>query len=145
MIKEEVVSLRDEAFKHLTTELLPFWTNRMIDKVNGGFLTHFDKNGNDSGEDEKSLIAQTRCLYTISSSHRAGYGNGKYAELDKLKKEYEQYAGARLPNHEDQLRLLEQMYKTFKECSDEYSEKKGMSTKSEEALFGGNKNDDTKI
>ena len=54
---------------------------RMMDEMNGGYLTHFDRNGNDSGEDEKSLIAQTRCLYTLSSAHRAGYGDGKYAEL----------------------------------------------------------------
>ncbi len=32
-------------------------------------------------EDEKSLIAQTRSVYTLSSAHRAGYGDGKYKEL----------------------------------------------------------------
>ena len=53
----------------------------MTDNVNGGFITHFDRNGNDSGEDEKSLIAQSRCLYSLSSAHRAGYGDGKYADL----------------------------------------------------------------
>jgi len=45
--------------------------------------------------------------------------------------------GARLPNHEDQLKFLDEMYQTFKECSNQYSEKKGMSTRTEEALFGG--------
>ncbi len=81
MNKEEILNLKKEAEKHLLTELLPFWTTRMKDEVNGGFLTHFDKNGNDSGEDEKSLIAQTRCIYTIASAHRAGYGEGKLAAL----------------------------------------------------------------
>jgi mannose 2-epimerase len=81
MKKEEVLQYKNEAVRHLVTELLPFWTTRMIDKENGGYLTHFDKNGKDSGEDEKSLIAQTRCLYTISSAHRAGYGDGRYADL----------------------------------------------------------------
>jgi len=83
MNKNEVLTLKQEAEYHLINELLPFWTTRMKDTVNGGYLTHFDKDGNDSGEDEKSLIAQTRCLYTISSAHRAGYGDGKYAELAK--------------------------------------------------------------
>jgi mannobiose 2-epimerase len=55
----------------------------MKDEVNGGFLTHFDKDGKDTGEDEKSLIAQTRCIYTIASAHRAGYGDGKLAALAK--------------------------------------------------------------
>jgi len=81
MIKNEVRTLKQEAENHLVSELLPFWTTRMIDKTNGGYLTHFDKDGNDSGEDEKSLIAQTRCLYTISSAHRAGYGGGAYAAM----------------------------------------------------------------
>lgn len=83
MNKEEIINLKDEAENHLVNELLPFWTNRMIDTVNGGFLTHFDENGNDTGEDEKSLIAQTRCLFTIASAHRAGYGNGTYAAMAK--------------------------------------------------------------
>jgi mannobiose 2-epimerase len=55
----------------------------MIDKTNGGFITHFDKNGKDSGEDEKSLIAQTRSVYSLSSAHRAGYGEGKLPALAK--------------------------------------------------------------
>jgi mannose/cellobiose epimerase-like protein (N-acyl-D-glucosamine 2-epimerase family) len=83
MNKLEITTIKKEAEFHLVNELLPFWTTRMKDEVNGGYLTHFDKDGNDSGEDEKSLIAQTRCLYTISSAHRAGYGEGKLAELAK--------------------------------------------------------------
>jgi mannobiose 2-epimerase len=53
----------------------------MIDKKNGGFITHFDQYGKDTGEDEKSLIAQSRSVYTLASAHRAGYGEGKLAQL----------------------------------------------------------------
>lgn len=81
MNKNEIIQLKNEAKNHLNNELLPFWTSRMADEKNGGFLTHFDEKGNDTGEDEKSLIAQTRSLYTLSSAHRAGYGNGKLAEM----------------------------------------------------------------
>ena len=81
MNKEELINLKQEAENHLVNELLPFWTARMIDTANGGYITHFDKEGNDTGEDEKSLIAQTRCLFTISSAHRAGYGGGAYAAM----------------------------------------------------------------
>jgi mannose 2-epimerase len=77
----ELESIRKEALAHLENELLPFWTTRFIDRENGGFITHFDEKGNDTGEDEKSLIAQARCLYTISSAHRAGYGNGTYKSM----------------------------------------------------------------
>lgn len=81
MDKQELVQLKREAENHLVNELLPFWTSRMIDEKNGGYLTHFDEKGNDTREDEKSLIAQTRCLYTLSSAHRAGYGNDKLADM----------------------------------------------------------------
>lgn len=74
MNREELLNLRKEAENHLKNELLPFWTSRFEDKINGGFITHFDEKGNDSGEDEKSLIAQARCLYTVSSAYRSGYG-----------------------------------------------------------------------
>ncbi len=81
MNADDFILLREEAKNHLVNELLPFWLTRMQDDVNGGFITHFDKDGNDTGEDEKSLIAQTRCLYTLSSAHRAGYGDGDLADL----------------------------------------------------------------
>lgn len=86
MNNEALLRCRQELHTHLTTELLPFWTARTADYVNGGFITHFDQHGHDSGEDEKSLIAQTRSIYTYSSAHRAGYsGNasdqGSLADL----------------------------------------------------------------
>jgi len=83
MNKEELIAYKNEAVAHLTKELLPFWTDRMIDKENGGYITHFDKDGFDTGENEKSLIAQTRCLYTISSAIRAGYGSESYLQYAK--------------------------------------------------------------
>jgi mannose 2-epimerase len=80
MNKADFETYRDEMTHHLTQELLPFWLDRALDRENGGFITHFDENGVDTGEDEKSLIAQTRTVYTMSAAHRAGYGNGVCAE-----------------------------------------------------------------
>jgi len=81
MHKEEVASYRNTAESYLREKLLPFWLTRMKDKVNGGFITHFDAVGNDTGEDSKSLISQTRSIYTLASAHRAGYGNGICADM----------------------------------------------------------------
>ncbi|MFP3959112.1 MAG: AGE family epimerase/isomerase [Spirochaetaceae bacterium] len=64
---------RSELTRHLERELLPFWLNRCIDGTNGGFLTHFDCDGNDTGEDEKSLIAQTRSVFSFSLAARHGW------------------------------------------------------------------------
>ncbi len=70
-----------EAEHHLTEELLPFWISRCKDEKYGGFITHFDRDGNDTGEDQKSLISQTRTVYSMSAAHRDGYGNGRCREL----------------------------------------------------------------
>ena len=81
MNQQTLLQCRHELYTHLTEELLPFWTKRTADREHGGFITHFDRYGHDSGEDEKSLIAQTRSVYTYASAHRAGYGDGKLSEL----------------------------------------------------------------
>ncbi len=67
----QVAGCLDECKGHLVGELLPFWLDRCRDDVNGGFITHFDKDGADSGEDEKSMLAQMRTIYTFASAHRA--------------------------------------------------------------------------
>ena len=83
MHKEEIVSYKETAQLYLIQKLLPFWVDRLLDKRNGGYITHFDANGNDTGKDSKSLIAQTRSVYTMASAHRAGYGGGDCAEVAK--------------------------------------------------------------
>lgn len=98
MDTDQISKNLEEVKNHLTNELLPFWFDRCMDNKHGGFITHFDENGNDTGEDEKSLIAQARCTYTFASAHRAGWGDEKcleYAEhgidylIDKMwDKEY---------------------------------------------------------
>jgi mannobiose 2-epimerase len=68
----EVLQWRDELSAHLEAELLPFWLDRTIDRENGGFITHFDENGADTGEDEKSLISQARSVFSFSLAARHG-------------------------------------------------------------------------
>ncbi|WP_339705150.1 AGE family epimerase/isomerase [uncultured Kriegella sp.] len=80
---DRILKLKNEVQQHLTEELLPFWFDRCKDDVNGGFITHFDKDGNDTGVDEKSMLGQARCIYSFASAHRAGYGNGKCLEYAK--------------------------------------------------------------
>jgi len=81
MNKERIIALKQEAENYLAGELLPFWLDRCKDEQYGGFITHFDKDGNDTGEDQKSLIAQARTVFSMSAAHRAGYGQGKCAEF----------------------------------------------------------------
>ena len=83
MEKDQVQEYLEESTEYFQTKLLPFWLDRCRDTEHGGFITHFDEDGKDSGEDEKSLIAQTRTVYAMASAHRHGYGNGRCAEYAK--------------------------------------------------------------
>ena len=72
---------RAEITNHLQGLLLPFWIDHAPDWENGGYNTHFDRDGRDTGVDEKSLIAQTRLVYTFSSAYRSGYGDSRCGDL----------------------------------------------------------------
>jgi mannose 2-epimerase len=70
---QKLQSYKEEWNNHINNELLPFWFERAMDKERGGFITQFDRKGNDVGTDEKSLIAQARMTYAMSAAARAGY------------------------------------------------------------------------
>ncbi|CAM3744437.1 AGE family epimerase/isomerase [Aquirufa aurantiipilula] len=78
---QEIEALRKEIKDYTEAHLLPFWSKRTIDKEYGGYLTHFDEFGNDSGTDEKSLIAQTRSVFTYSQAYRHGFGGPIMKEM----------------------------------------------------------------
>lgn len=80
-LESQILACKKECEHHLNNELLPFWFNRSLDKVNGGFITHFDKDGNDTGENEKSMLGQARSIYVYSSAYRHGLGGDKSADF----------------------------------------------------------------
>ncbi len=73
--------MQSEIKTYTENQLLPFWTARTIDKSQGGFITHFDEFGNDAGDDEKSLIAQTRSVFTYAQAYRHGFGGPIMKEM----------------------------------------------------------------
>lgn len=56
---------------HLFEELLPFWQTHGEDQEYGGYLTYLDQHGAPTGETVKTLVCQTRMLFSDSSVHRA--------------------------------------------------------------------------
>ena len=82
-MKQRLSDARMEVENHLYNELIPFWLTHGVDKEHGGFLTYFDRNGHPTGEGDKTLVCQTRCIYTASSAHRANIGDGKFLEIAK--------------------------------------------------------------
>lgn len=82
--KSEIADLIQKTETYLKNTLLPFWINSTPDMQSGGFLTYFDRNGKPTGDTIKTFLMQIRMLYTMASSHRAGYGQGKCAEISKM-------------------------------------------------------------
>ena len=80
-MKERCQAWLDEVQHHLHKELLPFWLTHGVDPKYGGFLTYLDKEGNPTGETVKTQLCQARMIYTYSSAHRAGLGDGKCLEI----------------------------------------------------------------
>jgi mannose 2-epimerase len=70
-----------EVQDHLRDELLPFWFTHGQDTKHGGFLTYLDKDGRPTGETDKTLVCQARCIFTYSEIERAGMGHGKALEI----------------------------------------------------------------
>ena len=69
-----------EVQNHLRDELLPYWRSHGVDSEYGGFLTYYDRAGMPTGETIKTLVCQTRMIYTFASIHRAGLDDGKFLE-----------------------------------------------------------------
>ena len=78
---KEIQKVLDHLESYLRGTLLPFWLDRAPDPEYGGFLSYFDRYGRATGETTKTFLMQIRMLYTLSSTHRFGYGGGRCAEL----------------------------------------------------------------
>lgn len=80
-MRERLVGLMQEVQNHLLNELVPFWLSHGVDEEYGGYLTYFDSRGRPTGETLKTLVCQTRMIYSSSAAHRAGLGDGKFADI----------------------------------------------------------------
>ncbi len=78
--------LRAEVSEELTSNILPFWINRMTDPT-GGYYGRRDGNGNLVDGAEKGLILNARILWTFSQAYRI-LGKPEYLEAATRAKEY---------------------------------------------------------
>jgi len=70
MINETYTLLKEEAFTELTTHILPFWMNHMMDQENGGFYGRMDGHNILEEEAPRGGILNARILWTFSSAYR---------------------------------------------------------------------------
>ena len=58
---------------YLNKHLIPFWSEKAVEPVYGGFQTNYDRHGKRTSITEKSLLAQCRCIFTLSHVMRLGF------------------------------------------------------------------------
>jgi mannose-6-phosphate isomerase len=58
--------------RHLLAELLPYWAERGVDTVHGGFHNRLDGAGRPVPDAAKRLLVQTRQIYAFSAAARLG-------------------------------------------------------------------------
>lgn len=66
----DINKMRKEMEEELTADILPFWINKMTDKINGGFYGRITGTGILIPEAEKGAILNARILWTFSSAYR---------------------------------------------------------------------------
>ena len=75
----DVSVLRAEVQDELLDNILPFWMNKMVDPVNGGFYGRITGREKLMPEAEKGAILNARILWTFSAAYRL-FGKPEYLE-----------------------------------------------------------------
>jgi mannobiose 2-epimerase len=87
MTLNKLEKLKAEVRSELIQNILPFWTERMIDNVNGGFFGRIDGSGEVHPEADKGSVLNTRILWTFSSAGRV-LQNDDYILIADRSKDY---------------------------------------------------------
>ena len=69
-INQSISTLKQEVQEVLTTNILPYWMNRMVDEENGGFYGRITGMEQRVPEAEKGAILNARILWTYSAAYR---------------------------------------------------------------------------
>lgn len=60
-------TIHHEMLALLKDKMIPFWLDRCVDDLYGGYLTDFDENGNYGGNGTKYLVTQSRMVWGFSN------------------------------------------------------------------------------
>ncbi len=85
--KQKLIQLRQEVSDDLTGNILPYWTNLMVDNENGGFYGRIDGNEKIYPQAEKGGILNARILWTYSSAYRV-MGDTSYLRIATRARDY---------------------------------------------------------
>jgi cellobiose epimerase len=84
---ESLRLLKKEVTENLTNNILPFWSDKMVDKTNGGFYGRIDANNNVFPNEDKGGILNARILWTYSSAYRV-LRDTSYLRMASYAKDY---------------------------------------------------------
>jgi len=82
-----LTSLRNDVRKDLTSNILPYWSGKMVDKVNGGFIGRIDSKDLVFPGADKGGILNARILWTWSASYRV-LKDPSYLQMANRAKDY---------------------------------------------------------
>lgn len=85
--KNQLELLKKEVTQDLTGNILPYWSAKMVDYVNGGFYGRIDRNDKVYPEAEKGGILNARILWTYSSAYRVT-GDTSYLRIATRARDY---------------------------------------------------------
>jgi mannose/cellobiose epimerase-like protein (N-acyl-D-glucosamine 2-epimerase family) len=85
--KQKLLKLKKEVSENLTKNILPYWSAKMVDKINGGFYGRIDGNDKVYPDTEKGGILNARILWTYSSAYRV-LGVTSYLRMATRAKDY---------------------------------------------------------
>ncbi|MFR8837442.1 AGE family epimerase/isomerase [Bacteroides nordii] len=69
-MNQSISTMKQEVQEVLTTNILPYWMNRMVDEENGGFYGRITGMEQRVPEAEKGAILNARILWTYSAAYR---------------------------------------------------------------------------
>lgn len=72
--------MKNELYKELTSNILPFWMTKMVDYNKGGFYGRIDGKNRLHEETNKGSVLNMRILWTFSAAYRI-LGETKYLEI----------------------------------------------------------------
>lgn len=86
-MNNNITTLRSEVEHELTTDILPFWMEKMADKAKGGFYGRIDGDDILHADAPKGAILNGRILWTFSAAYRI-LGKPEYLETATRAKRY---------------------------------------------------------
>ncbi len=70
--------------KILSENIAPFWYDKSLDREHGGYIIHFDSDGQRRGTGTKMIVTQARTVWLFSRMARAGYRQQEYLDAAEL-------------------------------------------------------------